>query len=59
MQNFLNHQCYHSNIAYPRWARKWIDVRKMFANWFGVKRCNIERMLEFCGLEFEGQPHCG
>jgi 3'-5' exoribonuclease 1 len=59
MQNFLNLQCFHSKISYPRWAKKWIDVRKLFSNWFGVRRCNIENMLSFLGFEFEGHQHCG
>lgn len=59
MQNFLNLQCSHSKICYPRWAKKWIDVRKLFSNWFGVRRCGINRMLDYCGFQFEGKPHCG
>lgn len=59
MQKFLNLQCYLSKVNYPRWARKWIDVRKLFSNWNGVRRCNIEKMLAYCGLEFIGQQHCG
>ncbi|CAF0741569.1 unnamed protein product [Brachionus calyciflorus] len=59
MQNFLNLQCFHSNIPYPKWAKKWIDVRKLFSNWLGVRRCNISRMLDFYEYEFEGNQHCG
>lgn len=59
MQNFLNLQCSHSEIPYPRWAKKWIDVRKLFSNWLGVRRCNIANMLAFYNLKFEGNPHCG
>ncbi|RNA33870.1 3 -5 exoribonuclease 1 [Brachionus plicatilis] len=59
MQNFLNLQCSHSGIQYPRWAKKWIDVRKLFSNWLGVRRCNIAKMLAYYDLEFEGSQHCG
>jgi inhibitor of KinA sporulation pathway (predicted exonuclease) len=59
MQNFLNLQCLHDGILFPYWARKWINIRKLFANWFGVRRCNILKMLEYFGLEFEGKQHCG
>lgn len=31
----------------------------MFANWFNLRRCGIEKMLHYLGLEFEGQQHCG
>jgi inhibitor of KinA sporulation pathway (predicted exonuclease) len=59
MQNFMNLQCKLSQIAYPRWARKWIDVRKLFSNYLGVKRCSIANMLAFYDFEFDGQQHCG
>lgn len=59
MQNFLNLQCSLSAIEYPRWARKWIDIRKMFSNHLGVKRCGIQKMLAYFNYEFEGQQHCG
>ena len=58
-ENFLNMQCQQSNLFYPHWARRWVDVRKMFANWFNVRRCGIEKMLNYLGMEFEGQQHCG
>ena len=59
MQNFLNLQCSLSKIDYPRWARKWIDIRRMFSNHLGVKRCNILKMLAYFNCEFEGNQHCG
>jgi len=40
-------------------AKKWIDIRKLFSNWFGLRRCNINKMLDYIGLKFEGNPHCG
>lgn len=58
-ENFLNLQCYQSGIKYPLWARRWVDVRKLFANWFNLRRCGIEKMLHYLGLEFEGKQHCG
>lgn len=59
MQNFLNLQCSLSKLDYPRWARKWIDIRKMFSNYIGVKRCGIQKMLSYYNFEFEGNQHCG
>jgi 3'-5' exoribonuclease 1 len=58
-ENFLNLQCQQSVLQYPYWGRRWVDVRKMFANWFNVRRCGIEKMLHYLGLEFEGKQHCG
>jgi 3'-5' exoribonuclease 1 len=59
LENFLNLQCLHSQIDYPYWGTKWIDVRKLFSNWFNVRRCGIKKMLNYIGLDFEGQQHCG
>ena len=59
MEKFLNLQCFHSDIPYPHWARSWIDVRKLFSNWFCVRRCGILKMLAYLELEFEGKQHCG
>ena len=59
MQKFLYMQCEHSQVPFPDWAKDWIDVRKLFANWFGISRCNIFKMLNYIKLEFEGQQHCG
>lgn len=59
MQNFLNLQCSLAKIDYPRWARKWVDIRKLFANYLGVRRCGIAKMLAYYGYEFEGNQHCG
>lgn len=58
-QKFLYMQCGHSEIPYPAWAQGWIDVRKMFSNWFGMRRCGIVKMLDCIGLTFEGNQHCG
>lgn len=59
MQKFLLLQCTHNKITYPQWAKRWIDIRKLFSNWFGVRRCGINKMLAYIGTEFEGNPHCG
>jgi len=58
-QKFLYMQCSHSGIPYPTWAHSWIDVRKMFSIWFGVRRRGIVKMLKYIGLKFEGNQHCG
>jgi 3'-5' exoribonuclease 1 len=58
-EKFLNLQCYYSNILYPFWASRWIDVRQMFSDWLGLRKCNIEKMLYYFGFIFEGKQHCG
>lgn len=59
MENFMNLQCAHSGIEFPYWAARWIDIRKIFSNWFNTRRCGIQKMLGYLNLEFEGQQHCG
>jgi len=56
---FLRMQCRFSSIGYPRWARKWINVRKEFSNFYSVKRCGIGKMLQMLGLTFDGRSHSG
>ncbi|CAF3406911.1 unnamed protein product [Rotaria sp. Silwood1] len=57
--NFLRMQCHLSSITYPRWAKKWINIRKEFAKFYPVHRCGIEKMLKNLGLSFDGRPHSG
>uniref|UniRef100_T1J0Y4 3'-5' exoribonuclease 1 n=1 Tax=Strigamia maritima TaxID=126957 RepID=T1J0Y4_STRMM len=59
MSRFLAMQCDISNIPYPKFAKKWVNIRKIFTCFYQSKRLNLKQMLEFLGLAFEGRPHCG
>ena len=59
MSRFMYLQCLRSAIPFPRWARKWVNVRKAFVNGYQVKKANLLAMLENFGLAFEGRPHSG
>lgn len=59
MSRFLYQQCQISKTIYPRWARKWINVRKVYANYYQCRRGKLEVMLENLGMHFEGSLHCG
>jgi len=59
MSRFLYMQCMSSNIAYPRWAKRWVNIRKVFCNAYHVQRAGVSTMLEILGLAFEGHPHSG
>ena len=59
MSRFLYLQCLNSNIIYPRWAKRWINIRKVFCNAYHVQRAGVSTMLEILGLKFEGHPHSG
>ena len=37
--NFLRLQCHFSELPYPRWARKWINVRKEYSHFYTVRPC--------------------
>ncbi|CAF2577963.1 unnamed protein product [Rotaria sp. Silwood2] len=56
---FLPMQCHLSSITYPRWAKKWINIRKEFAIFYPVRRCGIDKMLGNLGLSFDGRHHSG
>ena len=40
---FLRMQCYFNSIEYPRWAKKWINIRKEFASFYSVQRCGMKK----------------
>ena len=52
-------QCVFSNIPFPKYAVKWIDTRKLFTSFYGIKSGNLSTMLKRLGLQFEGRQHCG
>ncbi|XP_068611471.1 3'-5' exoribonuclease 1 [Brachionichthys hirsutus] len=61
MSKFLNIQCQISRIAYPLFAKKWINIKKSYGNFYKVTRTQtkLSTMLEKLGLTYEGRPHCG
>ncbi|KAK2859146.1 hypothetical protein Q5P01_003766 [Channa striata] len=61
MSKFLNIQCRVSRIRYPQFAKKWINIRKSYGNFYKVPRTQtkLSTMLEKLGLQYEGRPHSG
>ncbi|XP_014662783.1 PREDICTED: 3'-5' exoribonuclease 1-like [Priapulus caudatus] len=59
MARFLRGQCELSQISYPTWAKKWINIRKTFGNFYGVSRVRMTTMLDLLGLQLEGRHHSG
>ncbi|KAJ8339120.1 hypothetical protein SKAU_G00359060 [Synaphobranchus kaupii] len=61
MSKFMNIQCRVSGIRYPQFAKKWINIRKSYGNFYKVPRTKtkLSSMLEKLGLRYEGRPHCG
>lgn len=58
-QKFLTLQCYHSKIRFPYWAHYWVDIRKMFAQWYNTHSRGVTKMLGYFNLSFEGNKHSG
>ncbi|PNF42020.1 3'-5' exoribonuclease 1 [Cryptotermes secundus] len=59
MGRFLYGQCKISGLPYPKFAKKWINIRKAFSNFYKCRRFSLKMMLEHLELDFEGRPHCG
>lgn len=61
MSKFLNIQCRISRIRYPQFAKKWINIRKSYGNFYKVPRTQtkLSTMLDKLGLKYEGRPHSG
>lgn len=59
MGRFLYGQCKISEIEYPRFAQKWVNIRKIFHNFYDTKQVCLKLMLEYLDMTFEGRPHCG
>ncbi|XP_071287779.1 3'-5' exoribonuclease 1-like isoform X2 [Agelaius tricolor] len=61
MSKFLNIQCRISRIKYPSFAKKWINIRKSYGNFYKVPRnqTKLTIMLENLGMTYDGRPHSG
>jgi 3'-5' exoribonuclease 1 len=49
MMRFLSVQCEISDLPFPQWGRRWVNVRKVYCNFYDCKRCNLEQMLHNLG----------
>lgn len=60
MAQFFHGQCKVAGVTYPTWAKRWLNIRKSFRNYYKKRmHYNLKGMLETLGMEFEGRPHCG
>ncbi len=57
--NFLAPECERKGLPFPSCAKHWIDARAAFAEWHQIKPLNVQKMLEWSGMVFEGRPHSG
>ncbi|KAM8939124.1 3'-5' exoribonuclease 1 isoform 2-T2 [Pelodytes ibericus] len=61
MSKFLSMQCRISRLKYPRFAKKWINIRKCYGNFYKVPRnqTKLTIMLEKLGMSYNGRLHSG
>ena len=59
IRNCLFPQCALAGVTFPNYASKWIDIRKLFSNFYQTHGGNLSYMLTELGMEFEGREHCG
>ncbi|CAB1318315.1 unnamed protein product [Coregonus sp. 'balchen'] len=61
MSKFMNTQCRLNRLSYPQFAKKWINIKKLYGNFYKVHRTQtkLSSMLEKLGLQYEGRPHSG
>ncbi|KAF4518262.1 hypothetical protein B566_EDAN010408 [Ephemera danica] len=59
MGRFLYGQCKISEVQYPPFCKRWVNIRKTFSALYKSKRQCLGDMLQQLGMDFEGRPHCG
>ena len=43
----------------PYYSNRWINIRKHFRNYYKTDKVNLEGMLDYLGMKFQGRPHSG
>ncbi|KAK9768385.1 hypothetical protein K7432_001045 [Basidiobolus ranarum] len=60
IRDFIEKQCRQSKILRPIYFwQPWIDIRRMFSEYYGCERKNIPGMLEKLSMKFRGREHSG
>lgn len=59
MGRFFSAQCRLCSIPVPKFARKWINLRKLYRNFYKTQKGTLEDMVNNLGMRFEGRPHSG
>ncbi|XP_039283068.1 probable tubulin polyglutamylase ttll-15 [Nilaparvata lugens] len=59
MGRFLFGQCEFSNVQFPYYAKKWINIRRVFSSHYKSRKVCLASMLQSFGVEFDGRLHCG
>ena len=61
---FFRKQCLMSKIDYPSWAKRWVNLKRLFVDFYGEKANekqlpSLRNMVEMAGLKFDGRLHSG
>lgn len=59
MSRFFSTQCKLCSISVPNFAREWINLRKLYRNFYKIYKGSLRDMVSNLGLKFEGTPHSG
>ena len=59
MSRFMHTQSCLCHIPFPKWARKWVNLRKAYCRFYHFQRGKLETMLSSLGMRFEGRQHSG
>ena len=56
---FLHGECARKGFPKPAYFEKWCNLKELFADFYRVRPCKIEQMLELQGMQLEGRLHSG
>ncbi|TPX70925.1 hypothetical protein SpCBS45565_g01540 [Spizellomyces sp. 'palustris'] len=59
IRDFIRKQCAHSIMERPPYLQRFVDLRRLYTDFYGRERQNLNGMLQGLGMTFEGRPHCG
>ncbi|KAI1279603.1 3'-5' exoribonuclease 1 [Halotydeus destructor] len=59
MAHFFARRCKLNAIAYPAYAKRWINIKKVFTAHYKKQNSSLDHMMSYLGLEFQGRRHCG
>lgn len=59
MGRFLYTQIKVSGLSYPKFAKRWVNIKKIFSNFYDQRKPSLDVMLSKLNFVFEGRPHSG
>jgi len=59
MSHFFAQTCKLYDIPYPSYAKRWINIRKLFVSQYKNYKLSLDEMLTHLGMQFKGRQHSG